>query len=196
MTAPLFSLAGKKALVTGANSGIGKAVALALAEAGADVGVNYVVNAIPTATAVSLSLGGCEPGVQQQEPGVPASFQQLLKQALAEGQTWSAATGDQGADACQDGATKAVDFPASIPEMVAMGGTGISKSEVSRICAQLDADVAAFMDRANPWAARAIAEKLLEAAERGMWAEPIEELIGEIRSRYLALEDDLEGATA
>jgi glucose 1-dehydrogenase len=37
-------LAGQKALVTGANSGIGKAVALALAEAGADVGINYVVN--------------------------------------------------------------------------------------------------------------------------------------------------------
>jgi glucose 1-dehydrogenase len=34
----------KNALVTGANSGIGKAVALALAAAGADVVVNYVVN--------------------------------------------------------------------------------------------------------------------------------------------------------
>ncbi len=88
-------------------------------------GVNYIVNAIPSATAVSLSIGGCEPGIQQDEAGVATSFQMLLKQALAEGQTWSAATGDQGSDACQDGATKAVDFPASIPEMVAMGGTQV-----------------------------------------------------------------------
>src|SRR5207245_523285 len=35
-------LAGQKALVTGANSGIGKAVAIALGQAGADVVVNYV----------------------------------------------------------------------------------------------------------------------------------------------------------
>ncbi|HSA81896.1 MAG TPA: SDR family NAD(P)-dependent oxidoreductase, partial [Geminicoccaceae bacterium] len=36
------TLAGQKALVTGANSGIGKGVALALGRAGADVVVNYV----------------------------------------------------------------------------------------------------------------------------------------------------------
>lgn len=39
---PLKILKGQKALVTGANSGIGKAVALALGQAGADVVINYV----------------------------------------------------------------------------------------------------------------------------------------------------------
>ena len=38
------SLGGQKALVTGANSGIGEAVAIALGQAGADVVVNYVTN--------------------------------------------------------------------------------------------------------------------------------------------------------
>jgi glucose 1-dehydrogenase len=41
---PSKPLSGQKALVTGANSGIGRATALALGEAGADVVVNYVTD--------------------------------------------------------------------------------------------------------------------------------------------------------
>lgn len=48
-------LAGQKALVTGANSGIGQAVALALGAAGADVVVNYVVDE-PAATKVVQAI--------------------------------------------------------------------------------------------------------------------------------------------
>ncbi|MGH7112767.1 MAG: SDR family NAD(P)-dependent oxidoreductase, partial [Stellaceae bacterium] len=39
---PIRPLAGQKALVTGANSGLGEAAAIALGRAGADVVVNYV----------------------------------------------------------------------------------------------------------------------------------------------------------
>jgi cobaltochelatase CobN len=60
----------------------------------------------------------------------------------------------------------------------------------------LDGQIADFMDQANPWAARGIAEHLLEAADRGMWAAPEHETLDAIRARYLALEDDLEGASA
>ena len=58
----------------------------------------------------------------------------------------------------------------------------------------LDPSLAEFMTRSNPWAARSIAERLLEAAERGMWAEPDESTLAGIRRRYLSLEGELEGA--
>ncbi len=60
----------------------------------------------------------------------------------------------------------------------------------------LDEDVSRFMARSNPWAARAIAERLLEAAERGLWAEPDDDTLAGIRQRYLQLEGELEEASA
>jgi cobaltochelatase CobN len=60
----------------------------------------------------------------------------------------------------------------------------------------LDADVAAFMSSSNPWAARAIAERLLEAADRGLWSEPQDDTLTQIRDRFLALEGELEEAGA
>ncbi len=60
----------------------------------------------------------------------------------------------------------------------------------------LDGSVAEFMSRSNPWAARSIAERLLEAADRGLWSEPSETTLGAIRDRFLALEGELEEAGA
>lgn len=50
-----------------------------------------------------------------------------------------------------------------------------------------------FMKKSNPWALRGITERLLEAAERELWAEPDAETLERLRSTYLELEGDLEG---
>jgi len=51
----------------------------------------------------------------------------------------------------------------------------------------------AFFEKSNPWALRGIAERLLEAADRGLWAEPDESVLAELQRTYLELEGDLEG---
>ncbi|WP_173405676.1 MULTISPECIES: cobaltochelatase subunit CobN [Streptomycetaceae] len=53
-----------------------------------------------------------------------------------------------------------------------------------------------FMKKSNPWALRGISERLLEAAERGLWAEPDAETLERLRETYLELEGDLEGGDA
>jgi cobaltochelatase CobN len=50
-----------------------------------------------------------------------------------------------------------------------------------------------FMQRSNPWALRGIAERLLEAAERGLWESPDDATIARLRATYLDLEGELEG---
>jgi cobaltochelatase CobN len=58
----------------------------------------------------------------------------------------------------------------------------------------LDGDVADFMRRSNPWALRAIAERLLEAADRGLWEKPEALTLEALRGAYLAAEGELEEA--
>ncbi|MDQ1039523.1 cobaltochelatase CobN [Streptomyces sp. V3I8] len=56
-----------------------------------------------------------------------------------------------------------------------------------------DAENQEFMRKSNPWALRGITERLLEAADRGLWAEPDQETLDRLRATYLELEGDLEG---
>ncbi|NKY32472.1 cobaltochelatase subunit CobN [Nocardia speluncae] len=49
-----------------------------------------------------------------------------------------------------------------------------------------------FMEQSNPWALHGIAERLLEAAERKMWAEPDTETLDRLRQIYLEAEGELE----
>jgi glucose 1-dehydrogenase len=81
---PQQLLLGQKALVTGASSGIGRAIALALGQAGADVVVNYVAGE-DKAEQVCAEIRAC--GVQamavradvSDEAQVQSMFRQMLK---------------------------------------------------------------------------------------------------------------------
>ncbi|MCX4741325.1 cobaltochelatase subunit CobN [Streptomyces antibioticus] len=50
-----------------------------------------------------------------------------------------------------------------------------------------------FLQEANPWALHGIAERLLEAESRGMWAKPDPAVLEELRRVFLETEGDLEG---
>ena len=56
----------------------------------------------------------------------------------------------------------------------------------------LDEEVRDFMQESNPWALRAISERLLEAAERGLWSEPNTEDLEALKQVYLENEGILE----
>src|SRR3954469_2658177 len=57
----------------------------------------------------------------------------------------------------------------------------------------LDPENREFMEQSNPWALHGIAERLLEAVDRGMWAQPDPSLLAELQQAYLDTEGDLEG---
>jgi glucose 1-dehydrogenase len=76
-------LVGQKALVTGANSGIGEAVAIGLARAGADVVINYVANEPAARQVVStIEAEGVKGLAIQADVSQEAQVQAMFKQAL------------------------------------------------------------------------------------------------------------------
>jgi cobaltochelatase CobN len=57
----------------------------------------------------------------------------------------------------------------------------------------LDPENQKFMTQSNPWALHGITERLLEAADRKLWAEPQPETLAALQQIYLQTEGDLEG---
>jgi cobaltochelatase CobN len=56
----------------------------------------------------------------------------------------------------------------------------------------MDPEMQRFLEQANPWAQNAIAERLLEAASRGMWVEPKQQTLDALQALYLHSETLLE----
>jgi len=76
-------LEGKKALVTGASRGIGRAIAIALAEAGADVAINYSGSEQAAAeTAETVRALGREAIIIKANVGKAAEFEDMVKQVV------------------------------------------------------------------------------------------------------------------
>jgi len=57
----------------------------------------------------------------------------------------------------------------------------------------LDSQVQAFVQAKNPWALRDMAERLLEAQQRGMWEKVDQSLLDRLRSLSLEAEAEIEG---
>ncbi len=49
-----------------------------------------------------------------------------------------------------------------------------------------------FLERSNPWALNAIANRLLEAADRGLWEHPSDEVLAQLRQAVVDSETMLE----
>jgi [acyl-carrier-protein] S-malonyltransferase len=82
-TMPMWDLTGKTALVTGASRGIGRAIAVALAEAGADVAVNYAGSEAAAAETVkAIEALGRKAMMVKANVGKPAEFEHMVAGVL------------------------------------------------------------------------------------------------------------------
>ncbi|MBC6449882.1 cobaltochelatase subunit CobN [Actinokineospora xionganensis] len=59
----------------------------------------------------------------------------------------------------------------------------------------LDPENRKFLTESNPWALHGIAERLLEAAERKMWADPDPATLQQLQELYLQVEGDIEAGS-
>jgi cobaltochelatase CobN len=59
----------------------------------------------------------------------------------------------------------------------------------------LDAQVQQFFRDKNPWALRSMIERLMESVERGLWEQPDQAQLEQMRQVYLQVEGDLEDQT-
>ncbi len=80
------------------------------------------------APVISYSYGECEPDVSASSAGTANAIRSAAQQANAQGITWLASSGDQGAAACDAGKIPAkyglaVNLAASVPEVTGVGGT-------------------------------------------------------------------------
>lgn len=85
----------------------------------------YLFNQIVTddhAPVISSSWGACE---AEYPSSVESQLDQILQEGAAQGQAFFVASGDDGAYGCQGSTTLQVQYPASDPNVVAVGGTSL-----------------------------------------------------------------------
>jgi uncharacterized protein (TIGR03437 family) len=89
------------------------------------------------APVISMSYGGCELKISSSPASTASAYRTLAQQAVAEGITWLASSGDSGAASCDaSGAVSAsgglsVNMPASIPEVTGVGGTTFNEGVIN-----------------------------------------------------------------
>jgi subtilase family serine protease len=105
---------GASVLVDIAGPGVG--------DADIDQSLLDIVNHHPEAKMISMSFGACE----SQDTSDHVLFAPMYAQAAAQGQTVFVATGDNGADDCEDGKGASVNVLATDPNVTAVGGTALN----------------------------------------------------------------------